>query len=202
MATVASPLGPKAESVTKDGEPDGFQIQWGYSLQTESHGSTRLLVSAPSPRLREVHQAILRAVGGPWSVLYRQFVDRVHPRPQGAPPRDFLALERDPEVVLAALDECASLIYHDARFELWIRGRRGEQVILDADGVIYIYPDDPSFRDVCSQLGMEQRAVKTLQNCDYVKQWYHAENDPVEAGFIEGLQLNDMPSNDARRGLV
>ena len=193
IATETQVLGPKAQSVTKDGQPDGFLVQCGYSVQAESHGSTRLSVVVPFERLQEAHRLLLGAVGGPWSVLYRQLIDRQNPRPEGSPPRDFLALNREPEVVLAALAECNSLIYHDARFELWIRGRRGEQVILDADGLIYMYPDDPLFRDVCATLGIEERLVKTLQNCDYVKQWYHADNDALEAGFVEGLQLNDMP---------
>jgi hypothetical protein len=192
-AGAAERMGPKAESVTAEGQPDGFEIPSGFCVQREGHGATRLLISVPTARLPEVHRALLGRVSPLWGVLYRQLVDRATPRPQGAPPQDFVVLEREPAEVFTAIEECASLIYHDARSELWIRGRRGEQVVLDADGLIYLYPDDLGFRDACAALGLEEQPMQTMQNRDYVKHWFHAENDAVEAGFLAGLGLSAVP---------
>jgi hypothetical protein len=183
---------PKAESVTKEGAPDGWQVQAGFHGEREAGGPTRLLLSVPTEFLAKVHQDLVRVCQPPLSVLYRQTVDRQNPRPEGAPPRDFLALELDHETVIAAMNECANLVYHDARCEIWVRGRRNEQVILDADGILYCYPDDPTFTDVALLHGLPEGAVQTLLERDYVKHWYHAENDLEERAFIDGLGLTEM----------
>ncbi len=183
---------PKAESVTEKGEPDGWSIPAAFFQQHDPTGPTRLVVSVPTAFLGEVFAAMVRALNAPVSVLYRQKVDRTRPRPNGSPPRDYLALELEPEVVIAAAQECSDLLFHDARFELWVRGRQNEQLVLDADGMIYLYPDDPSFRDVCRGFGLVEGRVPTLIDRDYVKQWYHEENDVQEQAFIAGLGLEPM----------
>jgi hypothetical protein len=183
---------PKAESVTKDGVSDGWTVQAGFHGERELGGPTRLLVSVPTAHLSRVHHDLVRACKPPLSVLYRQKVDRRNPGPEGAPPRDFLALELDHDTVVAALNECANLAYHDARCEIWVRGRRNEQVILDSDGLLYCYPDDPTFRDVAMRHGLAEGEVETLIERDYVKHWYHAENDVDERAFIDGLGLTEM----------
>lgn len=184
---------PKAVSVTKEGEPDGFVQQPGFIGQHEPGMPTRLLVSVPPAFLATVHRDLLNLVQGPFSLLYRQKVNRRNPAGEQAPPRDFLALGIEPEVLFAAFTECESLVYHDARAEFWVRGVRGEQVILDGDGLIYCYPDDLAFRDVCLANGLPEGELVTLLDRDYVKQWYHAENDAAEAGMIEALGLTEMP---------
>ena len=189
-------MGPKAESVTEAGESDGFEIQPGFCLQVDPRSGTRLVVSVPASSLGSVHQDLIRACTAPLSVLYRQKVDRGKPRPEGAAPRDFVAVELACEVVVAALQECASLAYHDARAEIWVRGRHGEQVILDSDGLAFCYPDDPLFRDVCVAHGLSEARLRTMAERDYVKHWYHAANDAVEAGFIEGLGLSEMSAEE------
>jgi hypothetical protein len=183
---------PKARSVTADGEPDGFEIPAGFQTQVED-GMTRLLISVPTKFLPTVHADLIRAAQGPMSVLYRQRIDRLQPRPEGAPPRDFLGIDLDAEVVITAFAECADLVYHDARAELWVRGRRGEQIVLDGDGLIYCYPDDPSFRDACLANGLAFGPVQTLLHRDYVRQYFHAACDALEAGLIDGLGLSEMP---------
>ncbi len=185
---------PKAESVTAEGDPDGWVATPGYLLD-DSGGTTRLVVSVPSAFLQSFHREILRVITPPLSFLYRQRVDRKEPKANGAPPRDWLALDLPAEVVLAALEECADLVYHDARCEIWVRGRRGEQVVLDPDGLVFIYPDDPLFRDICTGYGLaEDREIETMGDRDYVKHWFHAENDALEAGLIAGLELQETAS--------
>ena len=115
-------LGPKAISVTEQGEPDGWEVQSGFDGQTAQDGSNRLMVSVPTAQLQTVHKALMGLLGSRVGVLYRQFVDRRNPGPNNAPPTDFVGLDLTRERVVAALDEAESLIYHDARCELWLRG--------------------------------------------------------------------------------
>lgn len=178
----------KAESVTKDGAPDGFVPEEGFIGQTEPGMPTRLLVSVLPERLAAAHRALVEVVDGPLGVRWVQKVDRSAPA-EGAPPREFLALGVPKDRVLAALSACAGVLYDDARGELWVRGRRGEQVILDGDGLLYGYPDDLLFRDAASAFGLQERDVKTLLNRDYVKQWYRAEHDADERRLLAMLEL-------------
>lgn len=188
-----STLGPKATSVTKEGEPDDFVIEAGYRGEADHQGTTRIVASIPTARLAEVHAAMVGGLVEPLGLLYRQKVNRLDPKPNGAPPRDFVALELTRARLLAALSEAASLVYHDARCEVWIRGRHGDQVVLDTDGVLYAYPDDPTFRDALDNCGIPVRQVPTLTDRDYVKQWYHAENDERERALITALGLSEVP---------
>jgi hypothetical protein len=179
----------KAISVDKDGNPDGFVADEGFIGQTEPGMPTRLLVSVLPERLALAHRALIDAVDGPLGVRWVQKVDRAAPR-ENAPPREFLALGVPKERVLQALDACQGVLYDDARGELWIRGRRGEQVILDGDGLLYGYPDDLLFRDAAAKLGLQEREVVTLLDRDYVKQWYRAEHDADEQRLFELLGLS------------
>lgn len=184
---------PKATSVTEEGEPDGFEIGTGFWPQQDWTGSSRLVVSVPPARLAEAHQALLGALPGPWGVLYRQKVDRREPRPEGAPPRDFVALEIPPERLRPALAACALLVYHDARHELWLRGAaRERQIVLDGDGLVYCYPDAPAFREILQALDLREVEVETLADRDYVKHWFHAGADPLEDRLIRDLGLTEV----------
>ena len=189
--------GPKATSVTVEGEPDGWVIQRGYRAEMDHSGSTRLVVSVPTPELPAVHRALMCAMRAPLSVLYRQVVDRVEPRPQGSPPRDFLALGLGQEKVVDALEEHGGLLYHDARCELWLRGLLQEQLVLDPDGLLYCYPDDPVFRDVLHAVGVGEAEVETLLDRDYVKHWFRAEYDAVEQRMIQALNLTEVAGRPA-----
>lgn len=177
--------GPKAVSVTEEGEPDGFPIGTGWWPEAGFSGKTRLVISVPPDRLRPTHEALLRAMEGPLDVLYRQTVDRRDPRPEGAPPEDHVALAVPLDEVLAVLADCAGLVYHDARHELWLRGPRGEHVVLDGDGLLYAYPDDPTFRDALAEV--PEGKVETLAERDYVMHVFHAELDSQEDALLKRL---------------
>lgn len=182
----------KAESVQRDGTPDGFVPDVGFISQTEPGMPTRLLISVLPDDLARVHQALVGACAGPLSVRWVQKVDRANPRPENAPPREFLALGVDADLLMSLLFECAGLLYDDGRGELWVRGRRGEQVILDGDGLLYTYPDDVLFRGVCAALGLAEGPVKTLLDRDFVKQWYRAPYDAQEKALVQRLSLQEM----------
>ena len=183
-------VSPKAMSVTAQGEPDGWEVQEGYDVQPMPDGSTRLLVSLPAPRLAEGFCAIAPVLGARVGVLYRQYVNRMTPGPNGAQPVDYIALELPLESVLAAVRTASTLLFHDARAELWLRGDLGDQMILDRDGLIYCYPDDPAFRDAVKALELREGAMEVLLERDYVKHFFHSENDVLEQEFIASLGLS------------
>ncbi len=191
--TEALVSGPKAESVTIDGAPDGFVVLPGWSAEATAGGETRIVVSVPPEQLPVVHAALIEALSPPVGLLYRQQIDRKAPRPQGSPPRDFVALGLGHQRVLDALRDVGPLVYSDARCEVWIRGSLQEQVVLDHDGLIYCYPDDPTFRDALARCGVPAVDVETMASRDYVKHWFRAEVDPLEAVLISSLKLTEVP---------
>jgi hypothetical protein len=193
MSPVELP-GPRAQSVTKEGEDDGFVVLPGWMAEGTPGGDTRLVVSVPLHDLPRVHAALLGALEEPLGFMYRRKVDRRNPGPQTAPPKDFVALSLHRDRVLDALSAAAVLAYADARGELWIRGRRGEQVVLDQDGILFCYPDDPSFRDVLAAQGVPADDVETLTDRDYVKHWFRAEADAAEDALIAALRLTEVAS--------
>lgn len=183
---------PRASSVTEQGEPDGFEIPSAWSSEADPAGQTRLVVSVPTAQLAMVHRALIGALEAPIGLLYRQKVDRASPRPAGAPHRDFVRLDLNHDALLAAVNASYNLVYHDARGELWLRGRFQDQVVLDEDGVLYCYPDDPAFRDVLRSIGVPERATPTMATRDYVKHWFHAQCDAEESAFIDALRLVEV----------
>jgi hypothetical protein len=181
-------LTPKATSVTADGQDDGFTPGLGWERQVGAGGDTRLLISVPADALGRVHLGLLGALGPPLTVLYRRCVNRQDPRPNGTPPEDFIAPDVPLDEIRAALAEAGDLIWHDARCEVWVRGLMGEQVILDQDGLLYAYPDDPAFRERLAELEVpEQEGVPVLLDRDYVKHWYHAGCDALESALLRRL---------------
>ena len=187
-------IGPRAVSVTKEGEDDGFVVLPGWMAEGTPDGETRIVVSVPLADLPRVHAALIGALQEPLGFLYRRKVDRRNPGPQNAPPKDFVALSLHTDRVLAAISASSLLVYCDARGEVWIRGRMGEQVVLDEDGVIYCYPDDPSFRDVLAVEGVPAEDVQTVAQRDYVKHWFRAEADAAEDLLIGSLHLTAVPA--------
>ena len=182
--------GPKATSVTQEGADDGFVVSAGWTAEATPTGETRIVASVPIVDLPRVHASLVSALAPPLGFLYRQEVDRKAPRPQGAPPRDRVALELAPGRVLAALERCAPLVYCDARCEIWIRGRMGEQVVLDHDGMLFCYPDDPAFRSALELARVPAVDVETMHERDYVKHWFRAEADPLEDELARLLGLS------------
>ena len=187
----ADPHPPKATSVRQDGEPDGFAIGAGWWAERGPEGVTRLIVSAPPDRLAAAHKALLGVLRSPLGFLYRQVIDRRNPRPEGAPPRDFVALEVPAAEVLAAFEASAGLVWHDARAEYWVRGADADQVVLDGDGLIYCYPDDVAFRDVLAGL-LPEGKVGTMAERDYVRHAFLTEADPQEDALIAALGLVEV----------
>lgn len=181
--------GPKAESVTEQGEPDGWVPPAGFTLDLGPGGATQLVVSVPPAHLAALHARLVEVLAPPLGVLWRQVIDRRAPRPEGAPPVDHVGLELPVERVIEALDACGDLLYADARGELWVKGALGDQVILDQDGLIFCQPDDPAFRDVLLGEGLAPDVTGTLADRDYVKQWYRAEADAAEDRLVEQLGL-------------
>lgn len=184
---------PRAASTDAAGLPDGWTPPLGFAAEVDDRGATRLVVSAPADNLRAVHLALIGAMEGPLGVLWRRVVDRRDPQPQGSPPRDFVGLELTHDRVYDALHAFRGAVWEDARAELWVRGRRGDQVVLDGDGALFAYPDDPAFRNALAEAGVnEVVGLSSLSQRDYVRQWYHAENDADEDGLIAALGLRAM----------
>lgn len=186
---------PRAASVTVTGDDDGWSPVGGFRAELDTaHGMTRLVVSVPFARLPEVHAALLRSLKPPLGFLFRQFIDRHNPRPNGAPPVDRVALDVDTERLVAVLSDNAGVIYEDARAEVWVRGAMpSEQIVLDQDGVLYCYPDDPVFRDALEACGLpEDDDLETMLERDYVKHWYHPEHDAEEQALAESLRLVEV----------
>lgn len=191
---MTSILGPKAESVFENGEPDGWSVVEGWQAQRDDNGTTRVMVAVRHERLAAVHRALVECLAPPLSFLYRQKVDRNKPGKAGDPPRDFVALMLEPSEVLSALSTAGGLLYHDARCEIWIRGGLGDQIVLDTDGLLFCYPYDPAFREVLKSFGVESvEELQTIAHRDYVKHWFHASCDAEEDALIDELTLSEVP---------
>lgn len=178
-------LPPKAESVTKEGQPDGWTPPRGFRAQVAPDGTTRLVASVPSAELADLHLRLLGVLGARLGVRYVRLTDRK--KGQLPQPESFVRMDVPAERVLAALRARPELVWHDGRHQLWVRGVYGEQVVLDELGVLYCYPDDPSFRDALGDLP-ESKALG-MDGRDYVKVGFLAEADAQEASLIEELGL-------------
>jgi len=182
----------KAFSVTEDGEADGFEAPLLYAPEIAPDGSTRLLLSCGPDRLEELHQALVAALRPPLGVLYVQLVDRETGRDQNADPKRWLSLEQPTDRVVAALKDASLLLYRDARAQLWIRGALGEQLVLDELGLVYAYPDDPSFRAVLEDRQVPQAAAPTMADRDFVRVAFCSEADSEEKGLLQALNLSPL----------
>ena len=179
-------MSPKAESVDANGEPDGFVPEPSWSLQVIPGGYTRLSISLPSDRLQVVHRAMVAKLEPPLRVLYVQLTDRLAGE-QLDPPRRFVALDVQPDRLDQALDQFSPLIYNDGRHQLWVQGRGEDKIILEETGVIFVYPDDPSFRDVLAAHGLPEIASETMEDRDYVRVNFLAEGDAMEGQFRSAI---------------
>ena len=187
MSTLPLSLPPKAESVTVQGAPDGFVPPLAWQAQVIPGGYTRLVVSAPGDQMAALHQRLVGRLQAPLRVLYRQVTDRATGQLPKA--RDWVGVEITVPRLLAALQTYAPLVYHDGRHQLWIKGQGSEQIVLEEIGVLYVYPDDPSFRDALTEAGVPERAVQTLAERDYIKVNFLAEADAAEGAFQQALAM-------------
>lgn len=180
-------LPPKAISVTKQGQPDGFVPPMAYKPQILDGGYTRLCVSTPPDRLRYVHRALVQSLKAPLKLLYVRLTDRE--KGQLPKPEHYVAVELTQERVLAALDKYAPLVYHDGRNQIWVRSALDEQIVLEEIGALYAYPDDPLFRDTVEKLGLMEAQHRSMDACDYIKVNFLAEADEMERELMQELGL-------------
>jgi len=184
---------PNALSVTESGEPDGWRPQQAFRGEVGPDGTTRLCVSLPPGALPRIHRVLLDALEAPLGVLYVQRVDRAaginHEEAGGV--KRYLALEIPAERVRGAFDRCQTLLFADGRHQTWVRGRMGERLILEYDGMMYVYPDDPSFRDALIAAGVpELPDAETIGDRDYVKVQFQARADAEERILMTELNLH------------
>ena len=179
-------MSPKAESVSKDGELDGFVPAPGWTPGVIPGGYTRLEVSLPNDRIAAVHRDLVAKLDAPLRILYVQLTDRLAGE-QLDPPRRFVALDVSHGVLADALQEFEALVYNDGRHQLWIQGRGEDKVILEETGVMYVYPDDPCFRDVLADHQVPEEKTETMADRDYVRVNFMAECDAMEGRFRQAL---------------
>ncbi|MDP2311443.1 MAG: hypothetical protein Q8P41_00945 [Pseudomonadota bacterium] len=192
MSTTPAPLPPssgelppKAASVTIEGLPDGWTPPRSFRAQVAPDGTTRLVVSVPPEELAATHLALLEVLGAPWSLRYLKLTDRrVGQLPK---PETWVRMDAKPEQVQAALSARPALVWHDGRHQLWMRGKFGDQVVLDELGVLYCYPDDPAFRAALA--GIPESKEVGMDGRDYVRVTFLAEADAEEASLFQALSL-------------
>lgn len=179
----------KSISVTVEGEAEGYEPPLCWRGEVAPDGMTRLVVSAPDGKLRELALALAEGLSSPVSVRWVQMVDR-RKELQHSKPKSFVAVEKPRSQVLAAMRRCSTLLFDDGRGQLWLRGKFREQILLDELGMIWIYPDDPSFRDILEGLGVpEDDQAVTMGERDYVKVLFEARADGEEELLIRTLGL-------------
>ena len=179
---------PKAQSVDKDGNEDGYIPPIAYQRQVLNGGYTRLEISAPTDKLPIVHRKLIGRLSMPCKIRYVKLTDRVTGK-QLPKPESFVAVEVTLARVQQVLDVFTDLIYHDGRHQLWVLGLDKEQVILDELGVIYTYPDDFSFREGLAELGWLEVKHESMASRDYVRVNFLATADAQEKSLIQSLGM-------------
>ena len=182
----------KARAVDEQGRLLDQSQPTRFLAEAAPDGTTRLAVAVPAERLPAVHRALVELLEPPWGMLYVQLVDR-RSGEQHQEPKRFVGVDLAPERVRAKLAEAAGLVYEDGRHQLWIRGRRGAQIILDELGMVWTCPDDPSFRDALAALGVEEGSEPSINEADYVRVELIAEADEQEVALIADLGLQELP---------
>jgi hypothetical protein len=180
-------LPPKAQSVTKAGNPDSFLPPMAFDKQVLEGGYTRLEISSPSDRLNIIHQALVAALSPPLKMRFVRMASRE--KGQLAKPESYVGVELSNERVLQACKSFKSLLYHDGRCQLWILGAKQEQLVLDDIGMMYLYPDDPSFQDILKDFGWRDMPHQSMASRDYVKVNFLKEADEQEQSLIQSLGL-------------
>ena len=119
--------------------------------------------------------------------MYQQLTDRK----SGQLPRPIsrVGVEIGLDRLLSALEFYRKLIYYDGRHQLWIRGSDGSQLVLEEIGVLYLYPDDPSFRDVLEAQGVGEGSGESMATRDYIKVGFLSECDVEEHGLWQSLGM-------------
>ena len=179
---------PKAQSVTQDGEADGFRPSASFKARILQGGFTRLEVSSPSEKLAIVHRELVKQISFPCKLRYLQLTDR-RSGIQLENPRSFVAVDISRDRLMQALEDYQELFYFDGRHQLWILGADNEQIVLDELGMIYVYPDDFLFRDVLLKLGWPESSQEAMSERDYVQVYFQAPADIQEDSLLESFGL-------------
>ena len=177
----------KSQSVTQQGALDGFIPPMAFQPQLLDGGYTRIEISSPPSKLSYIHKKLIETMQGPLKVRYVRMTDRL--KGQLPKPESFVAVELTKERVLQICDECSTLLYHDARHQLWIRGVQEEQLVLDELGMLYIYPDDFLFREVLDSSGWIEAKHESMADRDYVKVYFSAEADAQEQQLMQAFGM-------------
>jgi hypothetical protein len=179
-------MSPKAESVDVNGELDGFLPEPSWTCEVIPGGYTRLEVSLSNEQLQGVHRDLVGKLQPPLRVLYVQLTDRLAGG-QLDPPRRFVALDVSSQRMDKALSDFSALIYHDGRHQLWVQGKGEDKIVMEETGVIYAYPDDPSYRDVLEAHGVPSVKKETMADRDYVRVNFMAAGDAMEGQFRQAI---------------
>ncbi len=178
----------KAASVDEQGNPDGFMPASFFKPEVLQGGMSRLVVSLAAVDLERVHHALIQALEPPYKVLYVKMVDRAAGTQLPKPERR-VAVEIPRDRLMRNLMRYRKLVYTDGRHQLWVRGAQGEQLILEENGVVFIYPDDFLFRDVLQAQGLGEGDGQTMADRDYLRVNFDAACDAMEAGLIDTLHM-------------
>ena len=178
---------PKSVSVTKQGAPDGFMPPMAFNPQLLDGGYTRIEISSPPSKLSYIHQKLVEVLRPPLKLRYLRMTDRK--KGQLPKPESFVAVELTKERVLQLCSHCETLLYHDARHQLWLQGADQEQLVLDELGMVYIYPDDFLFRDTLVASGWVEAKHDSMASRDYVKVFFSAEADQEEETLMSSLGM-------------
>jgi len=100
-----------------------------------------------------------------------------------------VGLELPPEVIEQAFDAHRALIYHDGRHQLWVQGRGDDKIVMEETGVLYVYPDDPMFRETLVAQGIPELKVQSMSERDYVRVDYLADADAEQESLQRALGL-------------
>lgn len=179
---------PKAVSVDKDGNQDGYIPPIAYQRQVLNGGYTRLEISTPSDKLPIVHRKLVEKISMPCKVRYVKLTDRATGN-QLPKPESFVAVEVSISRIQQVLEVFSDLIYYDGRHQLWILGMDKEQIILDELGVIYTYPDDFGFREGLAELGWLEVSHQSMASRDYVRVNFLSTADVQEQSLIQSLGM-------------
>jgi hypothetical protein len=150
-------------------------------------GYTRLLVSAPAACLRAAHLALVDSLSFPCNFRYLRLTDRLHG--QLPKPESYAAVQIGKERMMEALETYSALLYWDGRNQIWIQGSQQEQIVLDELGMLYVYPDDFSFREVLTGMGWVEAEHESMADRDYVRVNFLAEADAQEQEMMQSLGM-------------
>ena len=136
--------------------------------------------------------ALVGVLEAPLKFMYQQLTDR-RTKGQLARPLSAVAVEIPRDRLLAVLHRYRGLVYQDGRHQIWVRGLMGEQIVLEEIGMIYVYPDDPLFREVLEGEGAiaKNREIMGATNPA------NAAAGTIRKDFAESIEANSVHGSDS-----